>query len=104
MSGEKTRIPREINRFAKYIGITDDRQLEIDPATTNPRWQNWGWTVSESGQWTAFRTTSDGLYNVYKQPDFRTDDVKNQLTALIKSVVAYDQEHKLLDKISITAV
>jgi hypothetical protein len=104
MSGEKTRISREINKFATYMGVTDDRQLEIDPVTTNPRWQNWEWKLAESGQWTLFRTTCDGLYNVYKQDAFRNDDVKNQLKQLIKDVVAYDKEHKLLDKISITPV
>jgi hypothetical protein len=104
MANGKTRISREVNSFADYMDITDDRQLEVNPITTNPRWQDWGWTLTESGQWTIFRTKCDALYNVYKQDAFRNDDVRNNLKQLIKDVVAYDKEHKLLDKISITPV
>jgi len=104
MANSKTRIPREINKFATYMGVTDDRQLETNPITTQPRWKDWGWVLTESGQWTLYRTTCDTLYNVYKQDAFRNDDVKNNLKQLIKDVVAYDKEHKLLDKISITSL
>jgi hypothetical protein len=36
------RIPRDIETFADYMESTDNYQLAIDPATTLPRFKNWG--------------------------------------------------------------
>ena len=62
----KTRIPRKIKEFEDYINSTDDRQLAIDPATTQPYFKGYGWTAAESTDWTAFRTTSNALYAKWK--------------------------------------
>jgi hypothetical protein len=104
MAKRKTRILRDIPGFADYIVKTDNRQLDIDPVTTNPRFQNWGWTPAESTAWTGFRTATDPLWAIYDSDTLRNKDAKEQINLIIKQAVAYDKEHKLLDKIGITPV
>jgi hypothetical protein len=101
---EKPRIAREIAKFFTYMQNTDNRQLEIDPSTTNPRWQNWGWNAAQSSDWTDFRDRSDALYILWSVEEMRRKDDTNNFNLLIDEVVAYDKEHKLLNKIANSAM
>jgi len=97
-----SRIPRDITHFVQYMNDTDDWQLLTDPATGNPRWQNWGWTATDSGKWTAFRNKADTLFAKYSNKKFREADITEKLHLLIKDVVEYDHLEKLLDSIGAT--
>jgi hypothetical protein len=101
MPSQGSRIPRDIETFADYMEATDNRQLATDPSTLAVRHLNWGWTPAHSGDWTDFRDRSDALWALYENKAMRrTVDTEN-FYILIDEVVAYDKEHKLLDKISI---
>jgi hypothetical protein len=100
MTVDNTRVPREIKEFYDYMQATDDRQIEIDPITTNPRFQNWNWTAAHSGAWTDFRDRSDALYDLWKVKALRRQDDTNNFNLLIEEVLAYDKLHKLLNKIA----
>src|SRR5438874_1719958 len=104
MSADDTRIPRDILKIVGYMRITDDWQLSIDPATTNPRWQNWGWKAADSAAWTDFRTIGDGYWTTYETPETRDTDTKNRLVKLVRDIVKYDDDNRLLNKISDTPV
>ena len=99
---QRTRIPRSIDAFVIFMNNTDDYQKAIDPKTGLARYLNWGWTDDESLEWTGFRENADTYYGQYSNKDQRNTDVTNNLYEVIDEVVAYDQEHHLLDKISIT--
>jgi hypothetical protein len=99
-----SRIPRDIETFADYMEATDNRQLAIDPATTNPRFQNWTWTPAQSTDWTDFRDRSDALWALYENKAMRRTVNTENFYILIDEVVAYDQLHKLLDKITTAAM
>jgi hypothetical protein len=101
---EKPRIPREIKPFFTYMQNTDNRQLAIDPSTLAARHLGWGWTPAQSTDWTDFRDRSDALYAVWSVEGLRRKDDTNNYNLLIDEVVAYDKEHKLLNKIANSAM
>jgi len=101
----KPRIPRKIKEFDDYISATDDRQLAINPDTTEPYYKLYGWTDAESEAWTAFRTASNGLYGKYKNKKTdRTTQVTEDAGLNITACIKYDNHpvegHFLLDNVA----
>ncbi|MGD0712207.1 MAG: hypothetical protein ABR968_13620 [Bacteroidales bacterium] len=99
---DRSRIPRNTEGFVHYLDYTDEYQKDIDPATGNPRYENWGWTAFESAQWTQFRTDTDRLYAVWTDTKLRSDSISNELRLQIINTVSYDHEHHLLDRIAVS--
>jgi hypothetical protein len=104
MSSEGTRIPRDPAKFLAYMVNTDDWQLSIDPATSAPRFQNWGWTPAESTAWTDFRDRAVVLNTDYATVAKRSTDLLNKIKILLDEVVDYEQDNKLLDRMSVKKI
>jgi hypothetical protein len=107
MTAEKSRIPSEPNKFVAYMDATDDYQLSIDPDNApNLRYQKFGWTLAESGQWTLFRQEADTLFIKYNDENFVNSTIRKQMMQLIETVNDYDHDkitgHHLLDKVAMT--
>jgi hypothetical protein len=100
---DRSRIPRDIKRFAPYMQSTDKYQLTIDPSTMNPNYLRWKWTAAHSAAWSGFRQRADEYFAQYNTKAFRNDDVTKKLHLLRKEVAAYDKKHHLLNRISIYA-
>jgi hypothetical protein len=105
---DRSRIPPKPADFATYMQRTDRRQLNIDPATGNPRWKQWTWTAAESEQWTKFRQRCDELYLIYGDKKLRNTLAKDGMHLLIRETRRYDNHprsgHKLLAKIAANGI
>jgi len=100
-----TRIPSVASEFATYMQRTDNLQLSPGTPATTKKWQNWGWTLAQSQQWTAYRTQSDLLYPQYADKNHNNTDITDQMGLLIKNTKKYDNDpltgFHLLDKVAL---
>ena len=80
-----SRIPTTIPAFNSYIGNSDDYQLATRSDRTDPNWKTLGWTLAQSGDWTAKRTFwRDTLYKAYDDATKSTSIVKEEVRNFIK--------------------
>ncbi|HEX7415355.1 MAG TPA: hypothetical protein VF411_15025 [Bacteroidia bacterium] len=102
---DRTRISSIASEFAAFMQRTDNLQLAVGTPTTTRKWQNWGWTLGQSQQWTAYRNQSDLLYPQYADPKHVNTDITDEMNLLIANVKKYDNDHltgaRLLDKVAL---
>jgi hypothetical protein len=96
-----TIIPETIHKFNDYIGNTNDRQVEVNPDTTNPYWTDYGWSSAQS---TAFTDDwhdvwVDDLYPKWKNPLTKTTPVVKAVEKFMKDFKEWVKTEKLIDKI-----
>ncbi|HEX7413221.1 MAG TPA: hypothetical protein VF411_04175 [Bacteroidia bacterium] len=103
-TSKQSRISTVASEFAAFMQRTDNLQLAVGTPTTTRKWQNWGWTLGQSQQWTAYRNQCDLLYPLYadkKRVNTETTDEMNILIAVVKK---YDNDPltgaRLLDKVA----
>ncbi|MBP1639294.1 MAG: hypothetical protein H6Q17_877 [Bacteroidetes bacterium] len=91
------RIPRTINEFDIYLANTAAYMQQSTP----PNGIRLGLSDAEIARWEAYRVEWSPLYRLYAdKKNGRTTAVRDQLLALIDSVVAYDRTNHLLDRIA----
>jgi hypothetical protein len=97
-----SRIPRTIPAFNNYIGSSDDYQLDTRADRTDPNWKTLGWTLAQSGAWTAKRTFwRDTLYKAYTTATTSTSIVKEEVRNFIKDFHTFG--NPLLDIMAVNA-
>ncbi|MHB8261482.1 MAG: T9SS type A sorting domain-containing protein [Bacteroidia bacterium] len=84
---DRTRISRIASEFAAFMQRTDNLQLAAGTPPTTRKWQNWGWSVAQSRQWTAYRNQCDLLYPQYADPKHVNTDM---LGNTVKQFIIYN--------------
>jgi hypothetical protein len=107
------RISGKPTEFAPYMQSTDKLQLSAGTpiivsgvSTPQTKWQNWGWTLAQSQQWTSFRNQSDLLFPQWSDKNHNNTDTTDQMGLLIKNVKKYDNDpltgFHLLDRVALS--
>jgi len=91
------RIPRTINEFNNYLTNTAAYMQQATP----PNATRLGLSDAEIARWEAYRDEWSPLYLLYSdKKNSRTTAVRDQLVALIESVVEYDRTNHIVDRIA----
>jgi hypothetical protein len=91
------RIPRTIKEFNIYLTNTAAYLQQSTPTNAT----RLGLSDEEAARWQSYYEEWLPLYRLYSdKKNSRTTAVRDQLVALIDSVVAYDRKHHLVDRIA----
>src|SRR5580693_4140213 len=115
------KIPTGFEEFQNYMNESDDLQKALDTIgftiypvdakgkrkyddvknqkeiKNKPTYFRWNWKEEESKEWSRFRKEFDSLYKKYNADDTAT---KLKLEQLISDCIAYNREHKLIQRIA----
>jgi hypothetical protein len=94
-------VPTTIPLFNDWIRNTNTRQLDTNPATANPYWQDYGWSLAQS---TAYKTDwhdkwVNDLFPKWSNPLTKTKEVNQNVEKFMKDFNNMVQEEKLVIKI-----
>jgi len=93
-----TRIPRGINEFNPYIGVTTDYLTTGTPITNGERL---GLSQEEVSQWKAFNDECTPLFTKYSdKKNSRTTAIKDQLLLVVDKTANFDKTYHILDRIA----
>jgi hypothetical protein len=97
-TNSKGRIPRNIAGFHAYLMQTT-AYLSINTGGT-ANWQRLGWTQEEMRTWAGANNEWLNMYVKYADKKLtRTTAIKDKLHKIKNDLIAYEQEHKLLNRI-----
>lgn len=103
MNNYKTRISRGIVGFDGDIRLTYEFMMKTsEPPVGYCNWQRLGWLPDEIAQWGAYYTDWLPLYSLWlDKKGTRTTLIKDSLLLIIKNCSAYNQTHRLYDRIAV---
>ena len=106
MTTVRSIINKEPAKFNTYIINTNTRQLAVNPVTTNPFFQDYGWSVAQSASYkTNWRDKwVNDLYPKYTDPLLSTSNQKTLTHQFIDNFDTWVHDQKLFDKIKASDV
>jgi hypothetical protein len=100
---DKSRVPKQIQKFNTYINETDDRLLEVNPDTGNPWWTDYGMPAGEQADWHNRRLLwRDTIFADYSDPEKSTSIAKQKVRNFIPAFSVFAK--KPLDRIVVSDV
>ena len=102
MNNYKTRISRGIVGFDVDIRLTYEYLMKTCPPPEGYyNWQRFSWLPDEIAQWGAYYTEWKPLYSLWlNKKGTRTTMIKDSLLLIIKYCSAFNQTHRLYDRIA----
>jgi hypothetical protein len=102
----KTIIPDAIPQFNTWIRNTNTRQLAINPDTTNPFWQDYGWSIAQSN---AYKTDWHdewvlNLYPKWSNALLKTKQVNADVETFMKNFSNFVEDELLIAKIKASGI
>lgn len=98
LMGNSTRIPRGIDEYHDYMGITSSYFTAGAPTSNGVRL---GILPEEITQWGEFGSKTATLYPKYiDKKNSRTTAVKDEILSVINETVAFDKKFHILDRIA----
>ena len=96
--GNSTRIPRGIDEYHDYMGVTSSYLTAGTPTSNGARL---GLLPEEITQWGEFGSQTAALYLKYiDKKNSRTTAIKDELLSVINETVAFDKKFHILDRIA----
>lgn len=96
--GNSTRIPRGIDEYTDYMGITSSYLTAGTPTSNGVRL---GILPEEITQWGEFGSKTATLYPKYiDKKNSRTTAIRDELLSVINETVAFDKKFHILDRIA----